>query len=145
MENRLKYTCAIFKCLANTFTNCLHITWLVVMLFCWFVGRHKFQFAIACVCVCCFSLFWRWQREKSERIHFFFLRDLTCAALVFGAHLIWGSLLLHSVLPSLKKAQSLASNHGRFFMCYLHTIYSDFPQFKINYVSLTLSLRETLH
>lgn len=35
-ENRLKYTCAIFKCLANTFTNCLHITRLLgtVLLVC---------------------------------------------------------------------------------------------------------------
>lgn len=43
-ENRLKYTCAIFKCFVNAFTNCLHITRLLLSSFVGLWGGINFNF-----------------------------------------------------------------------------------------------------
>lgn len=101
------------------------------------MGRHKFQFApVFFSLVRSFSAlrfcrqFSRFVEGESRRMILFFSRRILLAA-----YLIWGSLFAAWCLSNVHWAR-IRSNHNVFFMCYLHTIYSDFPQFKINYVSL---------
>lgn len=63
-----------------------------------------------------------------------------------AAYLIWGSFFVCIIrdaslfcrTTNLELGFSVFEEHNAaFFMCYLHTIYSDFSQFKINYVSLS--------
>lgn len=157
-ENRLKYTCAIFKCFVNAFTNCLHITRLLLSSFVGLWGGINFNFLYSALffplpfagSVSIFSshlFFCFGKREKIETNTFsfgFFFHSvsyITCVA----AFSILGS-FQRNLLPLQLNVPFYRSNHNEnLFMCYLHTIYSDFPQFKINYASQICKIEQSIY
>lgn len=118
--------------------------------FCWFVGRHKFQYSLLLLLLLSASFYplvsvsisfsFSKEGQKIEtNTFFFFFRTFLLLPIRFGG-------LFHRKAPPLVTEHThFQQNQNKFFMCNLHTIYSDFPQFKINYASRICKIEQTIY
>lgn len=143
------HLCAIFKMFSKYFYKLPSHYSITSAHFCWFLGRHKFQFVrffSLSLSAVRFFLFFAGGENSSERCVCFFVGNFSVAYLIWGFGFCCLFLPFSTSSSSMPPARTVQgnkahifwSNHCAFFtyVWYLHTIYSDFPQFKINYVSL---------
>lgn len=113
------HLCAILKCFVNALANCPRITTITWNIFVGLWGGINF------------NLFGSgfFLQQPNENI-------LSSSSVLFSFVLVILGVSPISRLCCLPQRRfGFRSNHSAYFMCYLHTIYSDFPQFKINYVA----------